>query len=328
VKISVIDDWQDLAQGCADWSGLQRRATIAWHTAPLGSVAATVATLADSDIIVPMRERTQFDAELLRQLPKLRLLALTGRGLKHVDVDYCNAQGIVCCGSGTYTPAATAELALGLMLAAARGIAHGDARMRVGEFQQQVAPGYALEGLTLGIIGVGRIGARVAAYGRALGMQVLGWNRTLTVEQAAAAGVSPVSRDELLRRSDVVSLHVTYSKESHHLLGTSELALLKPGALLVNTARGPLVDAAALLAALQARRIHAALDVYDEEPLPPGHPLRSAPNTLLTPHIGFGTRATFESFYRESVENIQAFLQRAPLRVLNPDALARVRWID
>jgi phosphoglycerate dehydrogenase-like enzyme len=189
-------------------------------------------------------------------------------------------------------------------------------------------PGYALEGLTLGIIGVGRIGARVASYGRALGMRVLGWNRSLTADSAAAAGVTAVSKEHLLRTADVVSLHVTYTRESHHLLGVAELALLKPGALLVNTARGPLVDAAALLAALQARRIHAALDVYDEEPLPADHPLRTAPNTVLTPHIGFGTRAIFESFYRESVENIHAFLRRAPTRVLNPESLARVRWID
>jgi len=326
--IAVIDDWQDHARRCTDWSALEARADIRWHVAPLGGQAETVAALAGCDVIVPMRERTLFDAALLQRLPRLKLLALTGMALRHVDVDYCNAHGILCCGSGSYSAAATAELALGLMLAAARRIPQGDADIRAGGFQERVAAGYALEGRTLGIIGVGRIGTRVAQYGRALGMQVLGWSRTLTPEKAAAAGVTAAGKQQLLRAADVVSLHVTYSPAARHLLGAAELALMKPGALLVNTARGPLVDEAALLAALQAGRLSAALDVFDVEPLPAGHPLRSAPNTVLTPHLGFGTQAVFTAFYGESVENILAWLRRAPLRVLNPEALPRARWLD
>jgi phosphoglycerate dehydrogenase-like enzyme len=325
--IAIIDDWQNIARRYADWTQLEAVATLRFYRQPLGSEAQTAAELADCEIIVPLRERTQFTASLLAQLPHLRLLALTGRGLKHVDTAFCRDHGIVCSGANSYSPSAAGELTLGLMLAAARHIAAGDAAIRAGGFQSEIAPGHTLAGRTLGILGMGRIGTQVARYGRALDMQVIGWGRSFTDQRASAAGVERVTKEELLRHADVVSIHLTFTEETRDFIGAAELELLKPGALLVNTARGPIVNQTALLQALHAGRIHAALDVFDEEPLPADHPLRHAPNTVLTPHLGFNTHGTFEGFYRESVENIQGFMRRAPLRVLNPDSLPNVRWL-
>lgn len=325
-RIAVIDDWQDVAPSSADWAPLQPLAETRFYSQPLGDDAQVARELAPFDIILAMRERTPFGAALLERLPNLRMLALTGMSLRHVDIDYCNAHGIVCSGTSGFAPATTAELALGLMLAAARHIVAADTAMRAGGFQEAIPLGITLQGRTLGIIGVGRIGAPVAAYGRALGMRVLGWSRQLDEERARAAGVVPASKEQLLRESDVVSVHVPYSPRSHHLLGAAELAMLRAGAIVVNTSRGPLIDESALLTELQSRRIFAALDVYDREPLPGDHPLRRAPNTVLTPHLGFGTFTTMQGFYGQSVENILGFLKRAPLRVLNPDSLTRARW--
>jgi phosphoglycerate dehydrogenase-like enzyme len=325
-RIAVIDDWQDVARSSADWSPLQALAETRFYSKPLGDDVRVARELAPYDIILAMRERTPFGTSLLERLPNLRMLALTGMSLRHVDVDYCNAHGIVCSGTSGFAPATTAELALGLMLAAARHIVAADTAMRAGGFQEAIPLGITLQGRTLGIIGVGRIGAPVAAYGRALGMRVLGWSRHLDEERARAAGVVPASKEQLLRESDVVSVHVPYSPRSHHLLGAAELAMLRAGAIVVNTSRGPLIDESALLTELQSHRIFAALDVYDREPLPGDHPLRRAPNTVLTPHLGFGTVTTMQGFYGQSVENILGFLKRAPLRVLNPDSLTRARW--
>jgi len=235
-------------------------------------------------------------------------------------MEYCNQRGILCCGSGSsYSPAAPAELTLGLMLAAARHIAAADAAIRAGEFQEHIGFGTVLEGRTLGLIGLGRIGSRVAAYGRALGMQVIAWSQHLTDEHAHSVGAKLVTKDALLQHADVVSLHLIYSARSRHTLGATELALMKQGAILVNTSRGPLIDEAALLVSLLAGRITAALDVYNEEPLPADHPLRTLDNTVLTPHLGFVTQPRFAEFYGQSVENILGYINHAPLRVLNPE---------
>lgn len=329
VNIAVIDDWQGIAPSCADWSPLRDRATVRFHREPLGDERRTVAALADCDIVVPMRERTFFPASLLAQLPRLRMMALTGRGTRHVDVTECNRRGIVLSGSGgSYSPDSTAELTLGLMLAAARHIAAGDHAIRAGGFQENLRPGYTLAGRTLGILGMGRIGTRVAHYGQALGMKVIGWGRSFDAARAAQTDVESVDMDALLGRSDVLSVHLGYNAETHGFLGAAELAAMKPGALLVNTARGALVDEPALLAALAGGRLFAALDVFEQEPLGADHPLRKAANTLLTPHLGFNTQATFDAFYGQSVENIQAFLRREPQRVMNPECLANVRWLD
>lgn len=323
LRIAVTDDWQAVAPQCADWAALSGKAEVQFFARPFANEDDAARALADFDVILPMRERMRFPKSLLQRLPRLRMLALTGMGTRHVDMEYCNAQGILCCGSGVYTPASTAEFALALILAAARHIAQGDAEMHAGRFQERIGLGMTLEGKTLGVIGVGRIGGQVAGYGRALGMRVIGWSQNLSAEQAQKAGVERVSKDELLQHADVITLHLIYSDRSRHTLGANDLALIKQDAILVNTSRGPLIDEAALVAALNARRFTAALDVYDQEPLPVDHPLRSTPNTLLTPHLGFGTQQIFAEFYGQSVENILAYMQDKPLRVLNPEALAR-----
>lgn len=323
MRVAVIDDWQEAARGSADWAPLAACAELKFFTEPFVDVAAAAVALTDFDVIVPMRERTQFRRPLLERLPRLRLLAMTGSGTRHVDMEYCNQRGILCCYSGGRSPASTAELALALMLAAARNLPACNSNMRNGRFQQGIPLGMALEGKTLGIIGVGRIGARVASYGRALGMQVLGWSQNLTDEQAAVAGVTRVDKQQLLSNADVVSLHVVYSPRSHHLLKAADLALLKRGAILVNTARGPLIEEAALLQVLSNGLIQAALDVFDEEPLPAQHPLRKLSNVVLTPHQGFSTHQVFNDFYQHSVENILAFIDGKPMRVMNPEALGQ-----
>jgi phosphoglycerate dehydrogenase-like enzyme len=317
LKVAVIDDWQRVAQSAADWSTLQARAQVEFFSEPFVDEDAAAASLAAFAVIVPMRERLQFPRTLLERLPNLRLLALTGRGTRHVDMSYCAERGIVCCGSGTMTPTAPAELALGLMLDSSRQIALGDAAMRQGRFQSGIPLGRVLEGQTLGVIGLGRIGARVASYARAFGMPVIAWSTNLTQQQAVQAGATLVTKEELLRQADIVSLHLVLSERSRGILAAPDLALMKHGALLVNTSRGPLVDEPALLDALRSGRIRAALDVYDREPLPSGHPLRTAPNTVLTPHLGFTTERTFGEFYGESVQNILAFADGHPIRVLS-----------
>ncbi len=320
MRIAIMDDWQGVARDAADWSAVEARATVTVFAEPFANEGAAAAALADFEILVPMRERTELSATLIARLPKLRLIAQTGGRAQTLALDVCTAAGVLVCNTGgERSSIGTAELALGLMLAAARFIPAGDAAIRAGRFQDGVGVGPVLAGLTLGIIGLGKIGARVGGYGRALGMDVVAWSPNLTEDAARAGGARLVTKAELLAQSDVISLHVILSARSRGMIGTAELAGMKPGAILVNTSRGPLVDEAALLEALHAGRLHAALDVFAEEPLPPGHPLRTAPNTVLTPHLGYGTRDTFAQFYGESVQNILAFLDGAPIRVINPD---------
>lgn len=321
LKIAVLDDWQQVAAECAEWGALNGRAQTVFFSQHLGSEEELARALADFDVICPMRERTWFTASLINRLPRLRMLALTGMGVRHVDLQSCLRQNILCCGSGAYSPAQTAELALTLMLAGTRDLVAGDAAIRAGRFQEGTRLGSALEGQTLGLIGLGKIGSRVAGYARALGMQVLAWSPNLDRARAESAGVEFADKSELLRKSDVVSLHLVLSERTRSVLGAPELALMRPGALLVNTARGGLVDESALIAALNGGRLRAALDVYEREPLPADDPLRRAPNTVLTPHLGFSTVATFRSFYGQSLENILAFMDGRPLRVLNPEVL-------
>ncbi len=326
MRVAIMDDWQGVARGAADWSAVEARAEVTVFAAPFAGEDAAAAALAEFDILVPMRERTELGAGLIARLPKLRMIALTGGRSQSLALDACTAAGILVCNTGgERSSIGTAELALGLMLAAARFIPAGDAAIRAGRFQDGVGVGPVLQGRTLGVIGLGRIGARVAGYGRALGMDVVAWSPNLTESAAQAGGARLVAKADLLAQSDVVSLHLVLSARSRGTLGAADLARMKPGAILVNTSRGPLVEEAALLDALHAGRIHAALDVFAEEPLPPHHPLRTAPNTVLTPHLGYGTRDTFAQFYGESVQNILAFLNGSPIRVINPAALHRPR---
>jgi phosphoglycerate dehydrogenase-like enzyme len=320
MKIAVLDDWQLAARGCADWTGLQERAELVFFPAPFSGPDEVAEKLADFDIIMAMRERTPFPAALIARLPRLKMFNLTGNRARLIDMAAMAARGITVCttGHGGDSGAATAELTLGLILAAARGIPRGDVAMRQGGFQRGTSAGIELAGRRLGIIGLGRIGRLMARYGAALGMESLAWSQNLAALQAREAGAQLVTRDELLAQADVVTLHVVLSDRTAGLLGARELGLMKPGAILVNTARAGLIDQAALLAALHEGRLTAALDVYDIEPLPAEHPLLAAPNTVLTPHLGYSTVETLRAFYGQSVENVLAYLAGTPKNVFMP----------
>jgi phosphoglycerate dehydrogenase-like enzyme len=321
-RIAVIDDWQGVARTSADWSKLTSRAEVTFFDEPFSGPEHVASALRPFDVLVLMRERTHFPATLIDALPNLRMVGVTGARIWTLDTAACTARGIVISATGAaHSTAATAELTLGLMLAAVRRIAAADASIRGGGFQGGVAPGFVLEGRTLGIIGLGKIGIRMARYGQALSMNLLAWSPNLTAERAQAAGARFVDKNALLEQSDVVSLHVVLSDRSRGLLGAPDLARMKAGAILVNSSRGPLVDEAALIAAVQSGRLIAALDVYAREPLPDGHPLRTSPNTVLTPHLGYCADEVYAQFYGESVENVLAFLDAKPIRLLNPEVL-------
>ena len=318
-RIAVLDDWQGIAGQSADWSALKKRAQVVFFEDAFADEDELVRTLADCDIIMAMRERTKFPKALLDRLPRLRMISLTGGRTWTMDFDALNARGIpVCHTGGEKSVAATAEIALGLLLCAARALNQADATMRNGGFQRGVPAGDVLEGKTLGILGLGKIGSRMARYGNAIGMQVIAWSENLTEEKALAAGARRVDKDTLLSQSDAISLHLVLSERTRGILGATELARMKDGAILINTSRGPLVDEKALVQRLRSRKLIAGLDVYEREPLPPGHPLRSLPNTVLTPHLGYCAREIYAQFYRESIDNVLAFLDGKPIRVLNP----------
>ena len=324
MRIAILDDWQTVAKGAADWSALAQKAELVFFSQAFPNEDASVEALKDFDAIIPMRERTAFTTSLLGRLPRLKLIAQTGGRAMTMDLEAATkARILVCNTEGQRSSIGTAELALGLILATARRMSEGDAAIRAGRFQEGVGIGPVLEGMTLGIIGFGRIGARVGGYGRALGMKLVAWSPNLTAEKAEAGGAKLVDRDTLLATSDVISLHVVLSARSHHMLGAAELARMKPGAILVNTSRGPLVDEAALVVALREGRIMAGLDVYGEEPLPADAPIRTAPNCVLTPHLGYGTTDVFAQFYSQSIENVLAFMAGTPMRMVNPAAIGK-----
>lgn len=323
MRVAVLDDWQRVARKSTDWSVLTRRKVeISFFSGPLAPEEKAADALADYEILVAMRERMAFPESLIVRLPNLKMISLTGRRSPTLDLDACTRRGILVCNTGgEVSGAATAELALGLMIAAMRQLPPADASVRAGTFQTSLGAGSVLEGRTLGLIGVGRIGARMARYGIALGMKVLGWSPNLTPERAAAAGTTLATKEELLEQSDVVSLHLVLSETTRGLLGPGDLARMKPGAVLVNTSRSGLVVETALLAALKAGRITAALDVFPEEPLPAANPLIECQNTVLTPHLGYCTKEVYRQFYEESLANILAFLDGKPIRMMNENAL-------
>jgi phosphoglycerate dehydrogenase-like enzyme len=324
-KVAVLDDWQGVAKTSADWSKLMARAEVVFFDQAFADENDAAAKLADFEIVLSMRERTPLPGSLINRLPKLRMLGMTGARNASLDTAACTARGVVVCNTqgGGGTEAATAELALGLLIAAARSIPAGDANIRAGKFQEGVPVGINLAGKTLGLLGLGRLGSHMARYGRALNMNLLAWSENLTAEKAQAQGATYVAKEDLFGRSDAVSIHLVLSDRTRGLVGAADLARMKSGAILINTSRGPIIDEKALLDALQARRIVAALDVFDREPLPANHPLRTAPNTVMTPHLGYGVQDTWLHFYPQSMENALAFLDGKPVRVVNPEALAR-----
>ncbi|HXR79169.1 MAG TPA: D-2-hydroxyacid dehydrogenase family protein [Bryobacteraceae bacterium] len=322
-KVAVLDDWQGVARSSTDWSPLTAVASVVFFEQPFNDENDAVEKLADFEIVLSMRERTPLPGSLIHRLPKLRMLGITGSRNRSLDVDVCTSRGVLVCntvGVGG-SEAATAELALGLLLAAARAIPAADANIRAGRFQEGLPVGVSLAGKTIGIIGLGRLGSHMARYCQALNMNVLAWSQNLTAEKARSAGAALVSKEDLLSRSDAISIHVVLSPRSRGLIGAADIARMKPGAILINTSRGPIVDEAALIDAVRSGRIIAGLDVYDREPLPPNHPLRSLPNTVMTPHLGYGVKETWAEYYGQSLENALAFLNGKPLRVVNSEAL-------
>jgi phosphoglycerate dehydrogenase-like enzyme len=312
-RIALLDDHQHAAARFADWSQLPEPAeVVAFADSVTGE--ALVHRLRGFDVVVAMRERTAFPRAVLEQLTDLRLLVTTGMSNAAIDLDAARDLGVTVTGTAAYGPA-TAELTWALILAVARSVPAEDAAMRAGGWQHTV--GRDLHGATLGLLGLGRLGAQVATVSLAFGMDVVAWSQNLTDEHAAEVGVRRVDLDDLLQMSDVVSIHLRLSDRTRGLLGARELGLLKPTAVLVNTSRGPIVDEAALVEILRARRIHGAgLDVYDTEPLPADSPLRELRNAVLTPHLGYVTERTYEVFWPEVVEDVAAWMRGEPVRVL------------
>jgi len=326
MRVAILDDYQQVSLASTDWSAVRSLAQIDVFAHPIARTEALVSALEPYDVVVAMRERTFFDADRLGQLPRLRLLVTTGMSNSSIDLESAAARGITVCGTGGIGTA-TAELTWGLILALLRHIPEEDRRLKMagraggaalglsGGWQQTV--GTDLEGKRLGVVGLGKQGRRVAGIGRAFGMKVLAWSQNLDHDEAKKAHVRPISKEELFSSADVVTVHYKLSPRSTGLVGAAELALMKPSAYLINTSRGPLVDSAALLAALRSGAIAgAALDVFDVEPLPLSDPLRSAPNVVLTPHLGYVTEETYRIFYRDAAEDIVAFANGSPVRVL------------
>jgi phosphoglycerate dehydrogenase-like enzyme len=313
LRVAILDDYQHVALASADWASLGAAEVTPFH-GHIADTADLAAQLQRFDVVVAMRERTPFTAERLAHLPALKLLVTTGMANAAIDLAAARAAGVTVCGTRG-SAGATVELTWALILSLVRHVPAEDAALRAGGWQHTV--GFGLRGRTLGIVGLGNLGRQVAAVGRAFGMEVLAWSQHLTAEAASAAGATAVAKDDLFSSCDIVTIHYKLSPRSEGLVRAREIALMKPAAYLVNTSRGPIVDTDALLAALTSGAIAgAALDVYDEEPLPAGHPLRNAPRTVLTPHIGYVTDDGYRVFYGEAVEDIAAFSAGHPVRLL------------
>lgn len=316
LHIAILDDYQGAALQFGSWGTIPANVVLDPIAEHLHDRSALVARLLDANVIVAMRERTVIDDALLDRLPALRLIVTTGPSNAVIDVGAANDRGVTVCGTGGYvTP--TSELTWGLILAAARHIPAEDAAVREGRWQHTI--GTELAGRTLGLLGLGRIGSLVARVGLAFGMNVIAWSQHLDADAAHSQGVNAVALDELFASADVLSVHLVLSDRTEGLVGADEIALMKPTSILVNTSRGPIIDETALIQALRERQIAcAALDVFDHEPLPPRHPLRQLSNVVLTPHVGFVTDGLYRLFYAEIVEDISAWIEGSPVRLVSP----------
>jgi len=314
MKIAVLDDYQNVARGMADWSGLEAQHEITFFNDIYEGLDGFAQRLAPFDVVCITRERSPFKADIIDRLPNLKLVVTAGMRNAALDMEACKARGIPVLGTSGSVQA-TPELAWGLMLSLARNIHIEDQRMRGGTWITTL--GTDLQGKTLGILGLGRIGRIMASIARAFEMKPIAWSANLTADSAAEAGVERVEKDELFQRADFLTIHYKLGERSRGLVGARELNLMKPTAFLVNTSRGPVVDTDALIAALTAGRIAGAgIDVYDYEPLPPDHPLRKCPRTLLTPHLGYVTDGTYHLFFTQMVESLQSWFDGKPVRVL------------
>lgn len=313
-RVAILDDYQRAALEVADWSRVRERAHVEVFTEHLAAPDELVQRLAGYDVVVAMRERTPFPGSVLERLPDLRLLVTTGGRNAAIDLSAAQRLGITVCGTRS-SASATVEHTWALILGLCRNLETEAANIRAGGWQTTLGTGLA--GKRLGVVGLGRLGSAVAGIGRAFGMEIVAWSANLTSERAEAAGARLLPFDELLSTSDVVTVHLVLSERTRHLIGSRELGLMKRSAFLVNTSRGPIVDTSALVEALESGSIAgAAVDVFDTEPLPPDHPLRSTPRSLVTPHLGYVTREGYQVFYGDVVEDIVAFLDGQPLRML------------
>ena len=305
-RIAVLDDYQNVALSMADWSALDPRATVTVFNDYLAEPDAIVARLQPFDVVCVMRERTPMPRAIIERLPRLRLIASTGTRNASIDVKAAEEHGARVVYTG-YSSTPTIELTWALILASARNLVTENTSLRGGGWQCLI--GDDLSGRTLGILGLGNIGSAVARIGGAFGMKVVAWSENLTAERAAEAGATLVTKDQLFQQADIVTIHLVLSSRTRGLIGASEIALMKQTARLINTSRGPIVVEADLLAALEEGKIAgAAIDVFDQEPLPPDHPFRSLPNLLATPHIGYVSRALYERFYQDTVKNVLQWL--------------------
>jgi phosphoglycerate dehydrogenase-like enzyme len=305
-RIAVLDDYQNVALSIADWSALDAQATVTVFMDHLPDTDAVITRLQPFEVVCVMRERTPLTRAIIECLPRLRLIASTATRNASIDLEAAAERGIEVVHTG-YSSTPTIELTWAIILASARNLLAENASLRTGGWQRFI--GDDLAGRTLGVLGLGNIGGAVARIGKAFGMEVIAWSQNLTADRAAEAGARLVAKDELFQQADVVTIHLVLSGRTRGLVGARELALMKPAARLVNTSRGPIVVETDLISALEGRKIAgAAIDVFDQEPLPPAHPFRSLPNLLATPHIGYVSRDLYARFYQDTVDNIRQWL--------------------
>ncbi|MFZ0238827.1 MAG: D-2-hydroxyacid dehydrogenase family protein [Xanthobacteraceae bacterium] len=316
IRCAILDDYQNVALKVADWGKVKDRVEIKVFQEHLGGSEKVIAALQGFQIIVAMRERTAFPKTVLDALPDLKLLITTGMRNASIDTEAAKARGVTVCGTGTFGNP-TSGIAIGLMLELTRRIGYENARLRAGA-SWQTTIGLDLEGMTLGIVGLGKLGTRTANIAKAFGMKVVAWSQNLTAEKCREAGVDYATKDDLFRQSDFITVHVLLSGRTRGLIGAAELGSMKPTAFLINTSRGPIIDEAALIAALRQRKIAGAgLDVFDVEPLPLDHPFRTMDNVVITPHLGYVSEQNYRRYFGDAIENIRGFLDGKPVRVLS-----------
>ena len=315
VRAAILDDYQNVAIGFADWSPIAKDVEIKVFNKPFGSQDEAIKALQGFAVVVGMRERTPFPRKVVEALPDLKLLITTGARNNSFDIKACAERGITVCGTGA-AGSPTTGIAFGLMLELTRRIGFENARLKAGA-PWQTTIGRDLEGLTLGILGLGKLGQRSAAVGKAFGMKTIAWSQNLTEEKTKAAGADYVSKDDLFRNADFVTIHLVLSDRSRGLVGAKELGLMKKSAYLINTSRGPIVDEKALIAMLQSKSIAGAgLDVFDIEPLPLDHPFRKMDNVVITPHLGYVSEQNYRKYFPDIVEDIRAWLDGKSVRVI------------